>query len=369
MFTKKYKILTVCLSDSEGGLELAVVQYAKVFSEEGADSALVCLPGSLIEKKARELNIQVFTVPKSRLLFFNFLTVRKIIKSWQPDTITCHRSAGIKLAALQKIFRPQLKVISIMHSLININKKDLLHRFLYKKIDKVIVLTELHKENILRHLPFSGKQIEVISHSVDQIKFNPKCKSSARKQINLPTDEFIIGCVGRFDSQKGQLELIDAADKLKKMGYKFKLVFVGQDTKGEPGGLARAKERTMQYGLQPCVQFHPQTDSIALFYQSFDLFVMPSYEETFGLVLIEAMLCGCLCLATNRGGPLEILDHGQSGLLCEPRSGDSLAAAMAPVLAHPQKFEDIRIRGYKKALVLSDERRFRENLDKAVEGL
>ncbi|NJL24944.1 MAG: glycosyltransferase family 4 protein [Calothrix sp. SM1_5_4] len=81
-----------------------------------------------------------------------------------------------------------------------------------------------------------------------------------------------------------------------------------------------------------------------------DAFVMPSYEENFANVLLEALASGLPTIGTRSGGTPEILDNGHTGLLCEPRSTTSLAAAMRSLLTDPDLRERLRERARAKAL-------------------
>lgn len=58
-------------------------------------------------------------------------------------------------------------------------------------------------------------------------------------------------------------------------------------------------------------------------------FVQPARYEAFGLTVVEAMTCGLPAFVTNRGGPAEIVQHGQSGFHIDPYHGDAAAEVMA----------------------------------------
>ena len=93
---------------------------------------------------------------------------------------------------------------------------------------------------------------------------------------------------------------------------------------------------------------------------------MPSYQETFGLVLIEAMASGCLCLSTMAGGPIDILESGRLGPLVQSRSASALAEGIEGVIKNPQKWESSRAASRKKALSTYDEKSLVENLKKLI---
>src|SRR5690606_26571866 len=72
----------------------------------------------------------------------------------------------------------------------------------------------------------------------------------------------------------------------------------------------------------------PFQENIPVVMASLDLFMMPSYGETFGRVLIEAMASGVPVLATKAGGVVSLIRNGQDGILVEPQSAAALAQAL-----------------------------------------
>ncbi len=75
-----------------------------------------------------------------------------------------------------------------------------------------------------------------------------------------------------------------------------------------------------------------------------DLLVLPSYYESFGLVLVEAMACGIPVVATRCGGPEQIVDPA-SGLLVEVGDSAGLARAVERVLADYGRYDRAEVRG------------------------
>ena len=69
-------------------------------------------------------------------------------------------------------------------------------------------------------------------------------------------------------------------------------------------------------------------DAMADWYSRADILVGPSWYEPFGMVVLEGMLHGLAVAASDVGGPREILEHGVTGLLFQPRSANALAATI-----------------------------------------
>ncbi|MCL4508951.1 MAG: glycosyltransferase family 4 protein [Chloroflexi bacterium] len=72
-----------------------------------------------------------------------------------------------------------------------------------------------------------------------------------------------------------------------------------------------------------------------------DYVLVPSWQEPFGLVVIEAMAAGKVVIATNVGGPSEVIRDGETGFLISPHSGDAIAAAVVRCIQQPAQASQI----------------------------
>jgi glycosyltransferase involved in cell wall biosynthesis len=128
------------------------------------------------------------------------------------------------------------------------------------------------------------------------------------------------------------------------------LFIVGEPTfaEGQPY-LEFLKRKTAEYNLDDTVIFTGFRDDIPRILSALDIFAMPTYEETFGNCLVEAMLTGLPCIGTDAGGPPEILEGGKVGLLVEPRSVESLARAIETLAESPDLRRDLGMRARESA--------------------
>ena len=84
-----------------------------------------------------------------------------------------------------------------------------------------------------------------------------------------------------------------------------------------------------------------------------DVLVLPSLQpEPFGLVVLEAMAAGCPVIATNHGGPVEVIEDGVTGVLVPPTDPGPMAEALLMLLREPDRARAIGIRGRAQCLHL-----------------
>jgi glycosyltransferase involved in cell wall biosynthesis len=167
-------------------------------------------------------------------------------------------------------------------------------------------------------------------------------RQEARRHLGLPLVRPIVLHVARFQTIKGHHHLLDAlALMVKEKGDSAPLVlFVGDvlkpPSKEELDCKARIECRAALPDLQPHVHFLGHRRDVPLIMRAADVVVSPSDFESFGMSLIEAMTVGTPVVATDAGGPSEIIEHGKTGLLVRPGDSGALAAGIRQVLAHSE---------------------------------
>ena len=140
----------------------------------------------------------------------------------------------------------------------------------------------------------------------------------------------MVKALGRFVHGKGFDVLLAAAAAAGAQGARF-TVEIGGDGR-ERAALQALSERL---GIAGRVAFPGWIDDVAAFLADADLFVLPSRDEAFGIVVLEAMARGVPIVATRVSGPLEVLDD-ESAVLVEAGDANALAAAIRSVLDDPQ---------------------------------
>lgn len=131
---------------------------------------------------------------------------------------------------------------------------------------------------------------------------------------------------------KGVLVLLDALKMLKEKGYVFSCDFVGGETK-EINAKRFNKELAVR-GLQGRAQYRGKKygEEKEDAYRKADVFVFPTYNETFGLVNLEAMQHALPCISTNEGAISDIIEDGVNGLIAKRKDACSLANKIETLL-------------------------------------
>jgi glycosyltransferase involved in cell wall biosynthesis len=164
-------------------------------------------------------------------------------------------------------------------------------------------------------------------------------------------DEIIIALVGRINSWKGQQLLLNAFNILSETNKNIKLVYLGSAPPNQEIFEIDLKNKIKEFNLEERVIIIPFQNEITKFWNAIDIAVVPSTEpEPFGMVVIEAMLAKKPVVASNHGGPTEIVIDKHTGFLFEPNNFESLANALDKLISNKQMRLDYGKHGYQRVL-------------------
>jgi glycosyltransferase involved in cell wall biosynthesis len=156
-----------------------------------------------------------------------------------------------------------------------------------------------------------------------------------RSRLGIGQDVPVIGVVGNLKQWKGQDTVVRATAMLKERWPRIRCLLVGS-TGVDSGFDAHLRALVEQLGLAENVMFTGFQENPADFINVMDVVVHSSIEpEPFGRVNIEAMFLGKPVVSTNIGGPIEIFENGEDGILVEPGDATVLAKQVALLLESP----------------------------------
>ena len=202
---------------------------------------------------------------------------------------------------------------------------------LFNKFDMVVCVSEHVRKRFLKFGLNPKKTTLIHNCPAISIPSEKVCKDKKLMQeLNLSVEHKIIGMVSRIDDNKGHDDLLDAVKILQTEFEEFqnmRLIIVG-------GGplLSNLQNKSRRLGLDCNVIFTGPRRDVERFYSIFDVFVLPSLYETFGVVLLEAMSFAKPVVATRTGGIPEIVVENETGFLVAPRDSEALAGKLMILL-------------------------------------
>lgn len=187
------------------------------------------------------------------------------------------------------------------------------------KSDIVTTVSQALKEQTYELID-TVKPIETIYNFVDEREYFPRNSGNLKEQFGIQEDEKVLIHVSNFRKIKNLPHIVDAFMKIR-ANMKAKLLLVGDGPEKH-----RVMEQVKGSPYMKDVLFLGKQENLAELYAISDLKLLLSQQESFGLVLLEAMACGVPCIGTNVGGIPEVIEHGVDGYIVELGDTEAVAA-------------------------------------------
>ena len=303
---------------SKGGLELNMLRYAGYLKKESLRVVIFCVKDSPINQIANQEGFEIIEIKRNKR-YWDFgcaLTLKKSIKLHSLDWLWFRDPRDMDTLAWSKIMGSKAKILYHQGMQMASPKKSLFHRIRFSQINQWICLSESLKQQVLDYTSFPEKKISVL----------PLALPDASIAKDYQSGEFQALVVGRWDPLKNQHLVINAFLLLNKKYPQLRLTFIGESTMGEGSQYEKDNKKKVRHlDLQNVIQFKPFQFDLAQTFADSNLLIIPSINETFGMVTIEGMRAGLPLLGSNTGGTKALIEDNKCGLTFDPADAQSLA--------------------------------------------
>jgi len=203
------------------------------------------------------------------------------------------------------------------------------------KSDIVTTVSEALKQQTYELID-TVKPINTIYNFVDEREYFPRNSGNLKEQFGIEEDEKVIIHVSNFRKIKNLPHIIDAFMKIR-ANMKAKLLLVGDGPEKH-----RVMDQVKESPYMKDVLFLGKQENLAELYAISDLKLLLSQQESFGLVLLEAMACGVPCIGSAVGGIPEVIEHGVDGFIVELGDTDAVAEYAVNLLSDEEKLQRFR---------------------------
>ncbi|HGM5308662.1 TPA: glycosyltransferase [Serratia marcescens] len=311
-----------------GGAEYQVVTLLEQLAKRGHQVRLISLtpPSSAIfvdRLSAAGIPLHGLGMRSGKDLPLALFRLRRELRRSRPDVVHSHMVHANLLARLVRLFTPSIKLVCTAHNTHEGGKvRDWAYRLTNPLCQLNTTISEAATRRFISEHVFKVRNTRTIPNGIDTVKFSPG--KEHRPALERP---FRWLAVGRLVEQKDYPTLIAAFSKLSNS----QLLIAGQ------GPLFETLQRQVVHaGLEKRIEFLGIRNDIDQLYRHVDGFVLSSEWEGYGLVVAEAMASELPVVATNSGGPGEIIGNtGENGLLVPIKDTEALARAMASIEMMP----------------------------------
>ncbi len=252
-----------------------------------------------------------------------------------PLVHTAHTLAKVKNAALAEGDKPEPRTRVIGEEQV------------VAEADRLVANTPVEARQLIDLYDAEPDAVHAVPPGVDLERFTPGSKQAARIRLGLAGDAVVLAFAGRIQPLKAPDVLLYAAAELLRRRPELAprlivLVVGGPSGTGleQPQAL---RELAAHLGIEPQVRFLPPQpgEALAEVFRAADVVAVPSYNESFGLVALEAQACGTPVVAAEVGGLPVAVPHGVSGLLVPSHTASDWADALAAVALRPDRRDEL----------------------------
>ena len=239
-----------------------------------------------------------------------------------------HRLFLQRMAGNLSPARRFLRSIDIYHQMVQFVEK---RQFSSGHFRRAHAVSKLVKREIMDAYGVRETDIDVVYGGVDTELFHPdnvsRFRSPIRRDLSIPEDARVVLFLGNGFKRKGLDTLLHALANASSTDL-FGLV-VGTDAR-----LSAYRDLVTRLGISDRVRFAGQQSATHEYYAAADIFVLPSIQEAFGNVVLEAMATGLPVIASSCAGAAEVLpESAKPFLLADPLDADAMAEAIERALA------------------------------------
>ena len=335
-----------------GGVERYLEMIAPRLKKEGIEQSIVCSHSFNLDKLKDSTDACYVTDMRQT---FNPLAVVKII--WQvrkaiiashPDIVYCHSSfAGVfgRLAAIGThcavVYNPHGWAFNMRsasaHKLMAFR---IMERILEHVTDRIVCISEAERESAIYNNVAPEDKLALIPNGID-IDAVRTAIPVKRSELDIAGDAFVVGMVGRLSAQKAPDVFIRAAEMIHKKIPNSAFIIVGDGEQRE-----EIEEYARVHGLNLVVT--GWTDKPYSYLKDFDVAMLLSRWEGFGLAIVEYMAAEKNVVATRADAIPSLIEDGEDGFLVDIDNPEQAADKVLWFHDHPNEAEKMRQKAFGK---------------------
>lgn len=293
-------------------------------------------PTQFLPWAGRDISKLLASVPALSAVPQDFWSLRRYVKA--NDIRLIHSSDRPRNALYGVALAKLTGAKSIVH--VHVKWSDEYSRAARWSVDQADAIFSI-SQHVTKSVIAMGRRpehVHTLLNAIDPNLWDPTLDgSSLRQELGIPLDVPLLASVSRLFSWKGQRELLRAFALSRSEFPELRLMIVGEDTSGTNGGYLRELQAlAAELGVSQHVVFTGGRSDIPRVMAACDVFTLPSFEEPFGLVFLEAMAMARPVVSLNNGGTPEVVEHERTGLLSPPWDVQALSVNISRLIRDPE---------------------------------
>jgi glycosyltransferase involved in cell wall biosynthesis len=326
---EKIKVLELIDGGFLGGGQTNILSIIRNIDNDLFDISVGAKGFGKFESEVREAGTQFYRIDMPKLLRHKHLKkLQELHNRERFHIVHSHGGVGGFYGRLLKKHNPGIKSVHTIHGIHYINSDNFLKKstsrtieqYLVQFTDKTICVSIDDLKTAVNNKIADINKVTVVSNGINISRFERKEKKlGILFDLGFDENNFIVGNISRFDVQKNQKLIIQAAYYLVKKFPEMRFILVGDGKY-----LKRMKQYARDANLDQFIAFTGEQENITDYYSLFDIFVFPTLWEGMPYVLLEAMASKLPVICSNIPNLIEIVSNNHSALTINPYEMDDL---------------------------------------------
>lgn len=329
MAGKTQTILHLIDTTGPGGAETVFINLLRELEKSEYRSVVVLRGEGWVADQVRKLGLEPRIVDSKGSFNLGYLLgLRRLVKSEGVALIHSHLlGSNVYGALLAMICR--LPMIATFHGAVDVASGERLLRTKFSIIglgaSAIVCVSKRLQQELSERSPLPSRKLRLIYNGVDPEQFSRPPSGNLKQELELPDQARLVVSIGNIRPAKGYEYLIEAACDLVQSDPDTHFVVVGHQKKAL---FDQLQAQIAESPVKPNVHFLGFREDVGDILRQADIFLLPSVSEGFSISTVEAMMAGVPVIATRSGGPEEILENEQTGLLIPPADASAIVAAL-----------------------------------------
>lgn len=325
----KLSILHVIDTTGPGGAETIFIQLADKLRAYGHNSIVVIRGKGWVYEELARRNLAPIIVPCNGSFAFGYIwQLIKLIKQHKIQLIQSHLlGSNVYSSIIGLICR--IPVVATYHGMVDVSPNERFRQLkmwvMQRGISRYISVSNKLAEKIAEKKLLDTSKTQVIYNGIDTSLYTAPLENGSFAFPDLPASSIIVGSLGNVRPAKAYDNLINAAAQVLKKLPHVHFVIAGHTKEPLTQIL---KQQANELEIDDRIHFLGYCADTISFLHKIDIFVLSSSSEGFSIATIEAMASHKPIIATRCGGPEEIIDNGENGLLVDTNNPYLLSNAI-----------------------------------------
>lgn len=342
---RKHRIAFLTESFTMGGAERVLESYFRYLDLDRFEAMLICTDDPAIDELVETVQGFGMLVVRTRLLaqkqpspsIERIRELRRLYAQYQIDILHVQilGAEGGKAAIIAARLAHIRIVLTTIHGFSNERDPWItrsFNRLLDRLVNRHITPSEYSRQQQIDKHGRRPEKLKKIYNGIDVTPFVQRVDPvEARALLGLPQDVPLIGTIGRLHPQKGIEYFIEMAQLVHDAVPAALFIIVGD---GEQR--ADYEQLVIERGMEDYVGFTGYNRDVLHYYAALDIFVLASRWESFGLVLVEAMMMQRAIVTTGVGAVPEVVEDGVTATVVEPYNAEALKRAVLRYIEEPE---------------------------------